>query len=645
MARVDSCERKSKGVLHDDILTALVDYCTFPHGQGFALMLNGPWGSGKTKFVEKNLGLLWRERPGETLAKPIVVSLYGVKEPSQIEDRLFEKLHPVLSHKATRIAGAILRGAAKAAIKVDLGSGFSASGSVPDVDLSALIRGSNGRVLIFDDFERAIMSPVEVLGFINPLVEHEDCKVIILADETQFKGSKRQLYVDRKEKTVGQTIEFRPDLATVYDAFIAGIDDKGARDFLGSSAATVQGVFADSGFENLRLLKYFLWDFERVWKVLTPDQRRHAVGMEELVSLLCAAALELRRGTLTAETFDVTRAGFLSSLFSERNQPREKVPMDLAEEKYPSVRFDSTLLTKETIVDIVLRSKVSAADIQASLSAHPHFASQHTVVSSWQALWKSYELPAAEQDAAVERFEEDFAARAFNDLGVLYHVFGLGIWLSNLGYSGWEPDVVEDKLKDYIIDVYRRAPTIEEIADHKSLDLRMGAYGLGFREDDSPVLARLVEFERAARAVWRKSGYQSVANSLRALAFEDSERFLRDVCFTHGGPSTYARIGVLRLIDPVAFATDVAQAPYHAQTKILMSLAIRYEQVTGYAELREEGTWLRDLQRTLKAEALKLPRIARSSLINLVGHYIDKALAGFEAPEATPVDELIGGQA
>ena len=43
-----------------------------------AVVLNGPWGSGKTRFIKRNLGLFVRERPGEVKQEPLYVSLYGV---------------------------------------------------------------------------------------------------------------------------------------------------------------------------------------------------------------------------------------------------------------------------------------------------------------------------------------------------------------------------------------------------------------------------------------------------------------------------------------------------------------------------------------------------------------------------------------
>ena len=79
--------------------------------------------------------------------KPLYVSLYGVKDPSEIGDQLFQQLHPILGHKATRLFGAVLRSAVKSTIKVDIGHAVQLTGALPDLDLSSMLSGSEGRIM------------------------------------------------------------------------------------------------------------------------------------------------------------------------------------------------------------------------------------------------------------------------------------------------------------------------------------------------------------------------------------------------------------------------------------------------------------------------------------------------------------------
>ncbi len=253
---VDQTSKDESPAAHNkEVARGLKDYCHFAHPQGFAVMLSGPWGSGKTHFIKELLNELVPTARDGRMQKPLYVSLYGVKDPGEIGDQLFQQLHPLLSHKATRLVGAVIRAAARATVKVDIGHAAQMSGVLPDLDLSSVLSGADGRIVIFDDFERAAMTPIALLGYINPLVEHDGCKVIILSDESKVSG--QDDYKERKEKTVGSTFEFKADSGVAFTAFMELIDNREARAFFIASRNTVLSVFADSGLDNLRILKHF----------------------------------------------------------------------------------------------------------------------------------------------------------------------------------------------------------------------------------------------------------------------------------------------------------------------------------------------------------------------------------------------------
>ena len=97
---------------------------------GFAVMLKGKWGSGKTWFIkdycERNLST--KKEPNKQ--RYLYVSLYGISSYSEIEDSFFQQLHPVLSSKPMAIAGKILKGTLKTAIKVDFNNDGSDDGAI-----------------------------------------------------------------------------------------------------------------------------------------------------------------------------------------------------------------------------------------------------------------------------------------------------------------------------------------------------------------------------------------------------------------------------------------------------------------------------------------------------------------------------------
>jgi ABC-type lipoprotein export system ATPase subunit len=260
------------------VVDAIRAYCEFRYPQQHALMVNGKWGSGKTHLLEEvREGLIDRRLSGDS-NKPLYITLYGVKDATEIGEQIYQQMHPFLSHKGTRFVSALMRGILKTTVKIDLTElhkgDLSLGSQLPEVKVSQLLGGAGQRVIIFDDFERAIMSPVELLGYINPFVEHDGCKVIILANEEVIKDPDGT-YKERKEKTVGQTLQVTADVRTAFSAFMIEIDTLELCTCYESHKSEIVAVFDDSGLDNLRLLKQFLWDFERLWGLLTNDQRKH----------------------------------------------------------------------------------------------------------------------------------------------------------------------------------------------------------------------------------------------------------------------------------------------------------------------------------------------------------------------------------
>lgn len=90
-------------------------YCGLTHAPGFAVLLTGQWGAGKTWFINK-----YREKLKKNNQKCLYVSLNGMTTFSEIGDAFFQQLHPVLSSRGMAIASKIITGLLKGALKIDL---------------------------------------------------------------------------------------------------------------------------------------------------------------------------------------------------------------------------------------------------------------------------------------------------------------------------------------------------------------------------------------------------------------------------------------------------------------------------------------------------------------------------------------------
>jgi hypothetical protein len=65
-------------------------YCGLSTAPGFAVLVKGQWGSGKTYFIER-----YQSRLTEKQHKHLYISLYGVTSFSEIEDLFFSAATPL----------------------------------------------------------------------------------------------------------------------------------------------------------------------------------------------------------------------------------------------------------------------------------------------------------------------------------------------------------------------------------------------------------------------------------------------------------------------------------------------------------------------------------------------------------------------
>jgi hypothetical protein len=127
---------------------------------GFAVLVTGEWGTGKT-YLMKQL-LPWDRDDKQSY----YVSLFGLKSTADVDAALFTEAHPTLSlvQKGVKEVGEAGRGLS--------GFSFGIGGALPGVAnlISTLMRKEidTSRPIIFDDLERSSMgTPQEVLGVIN----------------------------------------------------------------------------------------------------------------------------------------------------------------------------------------------------------------------------------------------------------------------------------------------------------------------------------------------------------------------------------------------------------------------------------------------------------------------------------------------
>jgi hypothetical protein len=314
--------KELKRIIEDYIKTDETDY---------AILIKGTWGCGKTHFYKNQLSQLIEQNS----LKPVYVSLYGVSKLEDLSRSLLIAMLPLLQKKPMEklVSGAGVVGSLLSAFSF---GGFSLDWSkvAKDFDVSNWV-GKN-KVLCFDDLERAKLDIGQILGFVNNLVEHGKIKTILIANEDEIvnnqlkenyaekvqaavqihakKGLDNKIQVDDlyktidelfkptisyptiKEKLVGRTVEFKPDIDAILDSIINiyGADGD-LKSFLDSNRQSILKTFQRSGKLNIRALKSAL-DMYRVVHVALRKSGAEILHKHELslLSFVLAVSLEIK---------------------------------------------------------------------------------------------------------------------------------------------------------------------------------------------------------------------------------------------------------------------------------------------------------------------------------------------------------------
>jgi len=260
-----------------------MDYVKLPHTD-YAILINGPWGCGKTYFWKNMVGPeLKRLRDSEHIERVLCVSLYGISDVKDIDRSLFAQSYPGINKKCVGKISRFVGGAIEALGYVDLAK----------VDLRALVK-INDSVVCFDDLERSNLPFKEVLGYINTFVEHEGAKVVILCNEKALDEKDVSLYQKMKEKVVGNSLDYKPDyksvLSTLTDEYK---DQKEFYDFLINNTDLILHLFISSKTDNLRSLRRAITTLNKVFETIYGGGIDPNKLAEQLVYAVGPTAFEL----------------------------------------------------------------------------------------------------------------------------------------------------------------------------------------------------------------------------------------------------------------------------------------------------------------------------------------------------------------
>ncbi|WP_397452103.1 P-loop NTPase fold protein [Pseudomonas sp. NA-150] len=591
----------------------------------FAVMLNAPWGAGKTHFIENYLK--GRSDRIDQVQKPcyLYASLYGVTSTSAINDQFFAQIHPQLSSKASRVIGSV------AAHWVDKISGTKNS----DQLVRDMLLKLEGKVLVIDDLERCSMKIADVLGFINTFVEHEGLKVIILVNEADIPSDQRAVYDRQKEKLVGKTLEVKSDPEEVLLKLSERFSLEPVKQTVAREKSSLLDTFCASGKLNFRNLRAILADYERLVEAVDVRLRDKPDALKQLLLYMVATGSEFRSGALSGEAFKSLPSTHIArvSLYAgtTTKTPSEQMFSELSN-RYPEVNWADPIVSPKHLAELYSAGVINVEEINKGLGEHPAVVG-HANIPAWRLLWNWNQLPKTEYIKAKKELQAQLADHKLIHPGLILHVAGIAISLREYGDQilgeGVEPEAY---FNEYVATLVEQNALTSNRGPF-GFD-SMAALGLGYSSANSPEFKAIYEIVKQAADGVERRQMKTVACSYVARLESNPDSY--SSLYEFGvQEKKYGNAPFLHHID-VADFSRLLIVDSCSNDHLFASLIKRFEHnYQRGSPLQDEYDWLGEMKSHLLVMANADIAPFKEVLRLRVKHYFGKIEEGIGRPAAT----------
>ena len=549
---------------------------------GYAVLVTGPWGVGKSYQVRQAL-------PGD---RSYWVSLFGLRSR--------EEIHAALVSSAWD-GGAAVAGIAEKAKALGEGMGGAARllGAAPAFASAMLERSIDyDRPIVFDDLERCAMPLSETLGVLNDYVERRGCRVIVIAHDEKIIEELQ----GRREKLFGRTIRVEPQTEQAFDVFIARIADDRPRRLVAEHRSSIKTAFEASEAASLRVLRHVTEDLGRLLDLLEQRHLDHPDLVSELVRLFTALDVEVRADQLGEDDLAQRQKNRIDYLLVARDGreggDRKPKPITRASERHPTAEIFNAVLSDELLVAMLIHGRYEREPLLAQLDRHPYLVTPADE-PAWRVLWHHVDHPIDDLEDAARRLREDFDDRAITIPGEMLHVFALRVRLARLGLGGIEGTVKEvgDANVAYIDDLFAsgRLP-LPPRSWLSGFGDREGHDGLGFAvktDEERTQFDRVYEHLDKMREQARERRLREHHGpELLHLVHTDADRFAAAICQDDDEHAETVRHPVLGTIDPQEFIAAWLSGERRGWRRVRDGLEARYFGGSGGTLLEAEHQWI-----------------------------------------------------
>jgi len=262
--------------MNEHIENYCIEYIESEFIPQFAILIKGEWGCGKTHFINKLI--LRYEKEGQKIQSNeiVYISLFGIGNVSEINERLFQKMHPILSSKGFKYATGFIRSAINAGINIKSFGIINIAGI--DIKPKEKVKNNelNKKLLIIDDIERTNLNPMEIFGYFSEYLYQLNMKLIFIGNEEIISGSEKIIteneevnnYLKIKEKTIGVEFTIKPEIETAVESFIKELLLDNDKENIRNNCLDAISIL---NCKNLRTVRQCLYNLKLFYKALNKE--------------------------------------------------------------------------------------------------------------------------------------------------------------------------------------------------------------------------------------------------------------------------------------------------------------------------------------------------------------------------------------
>ncbi|MDI6527803.1 hypothetical protein QMA71_19875 [Pseudomonas otitidis] len=583
-------------------LESYLDYYNQLQEPGYAVLITGAWGTGKSHQTKEAIG-----------ADAYYVSLFGLQTAEDIYSAVFAQMFPTKAK--LKSAGKSIQDVSGEFAGFGLGVGSLASGVI-----NAFIRESvdNSKPIIFDDLERCSLPIKDCLGVINKYVEHHGCRVIVIAHDEKLKSD----FLDAKEKIFGHVITATPQYEAAFDKFIEKYETESTHSHFLKNKRTIIQIMKDSKCESLRILKHTLEDLSRIYDTLTAEHKSNQRALSEITQLFTALSLETRNGALKKEDLLSRHIAYTGYYLrkSAQGDKAEKPAIMAVSERHPNINTNNQLLNDDVLASMLFNGVFNEELIRQSLNNSLSY-SKAEELAPWRAFMNMDEMSDSDTEKAAQRLILQFENREIEEPGEILHLFAFRLLMSEIGFINSSLNETTEECKKYLEDLHaaNRMPMISRSPYSRFYfsDAHAGyMYWVkdSYKANFSTLFESLIEYGGYAI----KAKYPSIAQEMLTLMENNSAGFVEKLSGRVEGEDWYAHMDILTSIQPKDFTSSFMKVNPKDSHNIAKALKNRYSSGELERHLRNEADWLLDVISLLEHERDSSPPLRKMRLERLI---------------------------